>query len=88
MKVDHCPGILAEGHSTYSRTCLKRVFDGRKVSHVLPYEAPDSNRQTDKLFENNQRRISISGVQEKFSIVLEKNKLRLIKEGERGTHIL
>ena len=88
MKVDHCPGTLAEGFSTYSRTCLKHVFDGRKVSHVLPYEAPNSNRQTDKLFEDNQQRISISGVQEKFSVLLEKNKLRLIKEGEQGTHIL
>ncbi|WZL88745.1 HipA domain-containing protein [Salinimicrobium sp. 3283s] len=88
MKVDHCPGTLAEGFSTYSRTCLKHVFVGRKVSHVLPYDAPNSNRQTDKLFEDNQQRISISGVQEKFSVLLEKNKLRLIKEGEQGTHIL
>lgn len=88
MKIEHCPGTLAEGFITYSRTCLKRVFDGRKVSHVLPYEAPNSNRQTDKLFEENQKRISISGVQEKYSVILEKNKLRLIKEGEQGTHIL
>lgn len=35
---------------------------------------------------NNQ--LSISGVQEKFSVLLEKNKLRLIREGERGTYIL
>lgn len=88
MKIDHCPGTLAEGFSTYSRTALKRVFDGRKVSHILPYDAPNSNRQTNKLFENNQKRISISGVQEKFSVLLEKNKLRLIKEGEQGTYIL
>jgi serine/threonine-protein kinase HipA len=32
--------------------------------------------------------MSISGVQEKFSVLLEKNKLRLINEGERGTYIL
>ncbi len=88
MKIDHCPGTLAEGFSTYSRTCLKRVFDGRKVSHVLPYDALNANPQTDKLFEDNQKRISISGVQEKFSVLLKKNKLRLIKEGEQGTHIL
>lgn len=88
MKIDHCPGTLAGGFSTYSRTCLKRVFDGRKVSHVLPYHAPNSNLQTDKLFEDNQKRFSISGVQEKFSVLLEKNKLRLIKEGEQGSHIL
>jgi serine/threonine-protein kinase HipA len=30
----------------------------------------------------------ISGVQEKFSVLLEKNKVRLIEEGERGTYIL
>nr|WP_317040980.1 HipA domain-containing protein [Salegentibacter flavus] len=30
----------------------------------------------------------MSGVQEKFSVLLEKNKLRLIKEGEQGTYIL
>ncbi|SFF71398.1 MULTISPECIES: type II toxin-antitoxin system HipA family toxin [Salegentibacter] len=88
MKIDHCPGTLAEGFSTYSRTCLKRVFDARKVSHVLPYESPNSNLQTDKLFEDNQKRISISGVQEKFSVLQEKNKLRLIQKGEQGTHIL
>lgn len=88
MKIDHCPGTLAEGYSTYSRTALNRVFDGRKVSHILPYDAPNSNLQTDKLFENNQKRISISGVQEKFSVFLEKNKLRLIKEGEQGNYIL
>jgi len=88
MKIDHCPGTLAEGYNTYSRTCLNRVFEGRKVSHVLPYDAPNSNQQTDELFEENQKQISISGVQEKFSVLQEKNKLRLIKEGEQGTHIL
>lgn len=88
MKINHCPGTLVEGFSTYSRTCLKRVFDARKVSHVLRYDAPNSNLQTDKLFEDNQKRISISGVQEKFSVVQEKNKLRLIQKGEQGTHIL
>ncbi|MEE1964331.1 HipA domain-containing protein [Allomuricauda taeanensis] len=87
-KIDHCPGTLAEGFDTYSRTCLKRVFNNRKVSHVLPYEAPNSNEETDVLFEDNRKRISISGVQEKFSVLLEKNKLRLIREGEQGTYIL
>jgi serine/threonine-protein kinase HipA len=32
--------------------------------------------------------MSISGVQEKFSVLLEKNKLRLINKNERGTYIL
>jgi serine/threonine-protein kinase HipA len=32
--------------------------------------------------------MSISGVQEKFSMIQLKNKVRLTKEGEQGTHIL
>jgi len=39
-------------------------------------------------FEENATRMSISGVQEKFSIIQLKNKIRLTKEGEQGTHIL
>ncbi len=87
-EIKYCPGTLAEGFDTYSRTCLNRVFQGKKVYHVLPYNSPASNPETDELFEDNRRRISISGVQEKFSVILEKNKLRLTKEGERGNYIL
>ncbi|EOR94526.1 hypothetical protein ADIARSV_2372 [Arcticibacter svalbardensis MN12-7] len=87
-EITHCPGTLAAGFNTYSRTCLNRVFQGKKVHHVLPYDSPASNPETDELFEENQKSISISGVQEKFSVLLEKNKLRLINEGERGTYIL
>ncbi|MBS1663698.1 MAG: HipA domain-containing protein [Bacteroidetes bacterium] len=87
-EIKYCPGTLAPGYSTYSRTCLVRVFQGKKVSHILPYDSPASDPETDELFEENVRRISISGVQEKFSVLLEKNKLRLINEGERGSYIL
>lgn len=87
-EIQYCPGTLAKGFHTYSRTCLNRVFHGKKVNHVLPYASPASNSETDDLFEENRKRISISGVQEKFSVLLKKNKLRLINEGERGTYIL
>lgn len=87
-EINHCPGTLAPGHSTYSRTALVRVFQGRKVSHILPYDSPASDPDTKELFEENQSRMSISGVHEKFSVRLEKNKLRLITEGEGGTYIL
>jgi len=87
-EIKNCPGTLAEGFTTYSRTCLKRVFQNKKVNHVLPYDSPASNPETDALFEDNRTRMSISGVQEKFSVLLDKNKLRLIKESERGTYIL
>ena len=88
LKIQYCPGSLAEGYDTYSRTVLNRVFGGRKVSHVLPYDSPFSDEMTDELFEENQSRLSISGVQRKYSVVLEKNRLRLISEGEQGQYIL
>src|SRR5665647_1186521 len=87
-EIKYCPGTLAEGHGTYSRTCLNRVFNGHSVQHVLPYDSPATNQETDDLFAENRKRISISGVQEKFSVLLEKNKLRLINEGEHGAYIL
>jgi serine/threonine-protein kinase HipA len=86
--IKYCPGTLAKGFNTYSRTCLNRVFIGKKVSHILPYDSPATNQETDELFDENRKRMSISGVQEKFSVILEKNKLRLTYEGERGNYIL
>ena len=87
-KIEYCPGTLAQGYGTYSKTALTRMFNGRKVIHILPYSSPASRSESDNLFLENQKRISISGVQEKFSVVLQKNKLRLAGEGERGTYIL
>ena len=87
-EIKYCPGTLAEGHSTYSQLCLNRVFSGKKVHHVLPYDSPTSNPEMDELFDDNRARISISGVQEKLAVLLEKNKLRLTNVGERSTFIL
>jgi serine/threonine-protein kinase HipA len=88
LKIKNCPGTLANGFTTYSPTCLKRLFDGRKVSHVLPYNPPDVSEEDAEKFQQNRKRISISGVQEKVSLLLEKNRLRLTDEGEQGTYIL
>jgi hypothetical protein len=55
-------------------TCIK------KVSPFLNFQSPSSNDVSDELFDDNRRRISISGVQEKFSVIQEKNQLRLIYE--------
>ena len=87
MEINRCPGTLAAGFATYSRTCIKRVFNGNKVNHILPYYSLQSNQNGDDSFEDNATRISISGVQEKFSLIQLKNKIRLTKEGEQGTHI-
>lgn len=87
-EIKYCPGTLSEGFDTYSRSALNRVFQGKKVHHVLPYDSPFSNPETDELFDENRKHTSISGVQEKFSVLLDKNKLRLIQEDELGTYIL
>lgn len=83
-----CPGTLAEGFSAYSPSCLRRLFGGKKVSHILPYDQPRHSEEVAEQFIDNRKRISISGVQEKLSLLLEKNKLRLTREGEQGTYIL
>ena len=89
LKINNCPGTLVEGYETYSRTCLHRMFGGKKVNHILPYLSPATKEEaTEALYIQNHTRASISGVQEKFSLVLRKNKLGLIEEGEKGNYIL
>jgi len=88
MEIKNCPGLLLEGFSEYSPLFLRRMFDGRKVSHILPYNAPEIDEEDQKKFMQNRKRISISGVQEKYSVLLEKNKIRLTEDKEQGTYIL
>jgi serine/threonine-protein kinase HipA len=87
-ELKYCPGTLAEGFTTYSPGCLRNLFSGKKVNHILPYEAPQQSEEVAEQFMENRTRISISGVQEKLSLLLEKNLLRLTKKGEQGTYIL
>lgn len=87
-QIKYCPGTLAEGFSSYSPAFLRRMFDNKKVSHILPYDASQVNEEDAVKFMENRKRISISGVQEKMSLLLGKNKLRLTEEGEQGTYIL
>lgn len=86
--ITHCPGTLASGHGTYSRRCLVKVFDGKKIDHVLRFGSLASDPNLEDEFDQNRQVLSISGVQEKFSLLLDRNKLRLIKQGEQGSYIL
>ena len=90
MSVDikYCPGSLKEGFTTYSGAVLRRMFNNKKVYHVLPFTSPDTEGPLQEKFMENRRRISISGVQEKLSVILIKNKLRLTEHGEQGQYIL
>lgn len=88
MEIRNCPGLLLEGFSGYSPLFMRRMFDGRKLSHILPYNAPEIDEEDQKKFMQNRKRISISGAQEKYSVLIDKNNLRLTKENEHGTYIL
>ena len=83
-----CPGTLAMGFATYSPSCLRKLFYGKSVSHVLTMPSPQKDEYTLAEFLENMKRISVSGYQTKISMVLDKNVLRLTHEGEQGTHIL
>lgn len=88
LEIHNCPGTLAPEQKTYTATALRHVFSGKKVSHILPHAAPQTNAEDDAVFIENRKHISISGVQEKMSYTQHKNKLALTQEGEQGTHIL
>ena len=84
LEIKVCPSLLTEGYSSYSPSALKKLFGGKKVSHFLTYNL--ENQKTD--FQQNRLFISISGFQDKYSLVLDKDILRLAEEGEQGQYIL
>lgn len=87
-EINNCPSTLAVGYHTYSPAALKRVFDKQKVSHILPYESIEKNEADAELFMENKKRISISGVQNKYSMIVKDGELNLTPAGEQGRYIL
>jgi serine/threonine-protein kinase HipA len=83
-----CPSTLTEGNTSYSRSAVQRLFSNHKVAHVLAYDSPSSSELVAGAFLENRTSISIAGAQEKYSFVLEKNKLRLAQAGESGLYLL
>lgn len=83
-----CPGTLATGYQSYSPLALRKMFDGKKVNHVLPFSPPQSSDETAAAFVQNRKHLSVSGVQEKLSMVLDGRELRLAREEEQGEYIL
>lgn len=57
--INVCPSTLAEGYSTYSKTALRNLFDGSKVSHHLGFTWEDD--EDAKAIAENARKLSISG---------------------------
>ena len=72
----------------YSKQTLREMFDGRRVSPILPYMSLDADRETVELVVKGNGGISLSGVQPKYSMVVDDGSLRLSREGEQGLYIL
>lgn len=71
----------------FSRKDLQTLFDGKKVSSVLPYNDFGADRETMILIQSGNGRLSISGSQEKYALVEEDGFLRLTRPGESGRFI-
>lgn len=87
-ELTYCPSTLKPGFNTYSPAAQLALFGSRtkKVRHVLPFGPPGKNPELTREYNEKRKTISISGVQEKYSLLLEKNELKLT--ATKGTHIL
>ena len=84
-----CPSTLMDGYDTYSPAAAKVLFDSRKVSHIFPGLSPEDDSNTSDEPIQNIGRISLSGAQSKFSVIVgDDNNLRYTRDGEQGTYIL
>lgn len=72
----------------YDHKTIVEMFDGQEVSPILPYDSIDADPKTIAESTQASGRLSVSGAQPKFAIVVDNGQLRFIKEGERGHYIL
>lgn len=80
-----CPSTLASGFNTYSPIARKKMFDGKVVSYIMDFTYDDEQYA---VIADNTKHISVSGVQEKLSAVVDNGKIRLTQDGEQGRYIL
>ena len=85
-EIKHCLSTLMEGFTSYSPKAARMLFNGRKVNPVFDFDLHEFQSNTD--LEDAMRRISVSGVQEKFPAIVENGKIRIARDKERSTHIL
>lgn len=79
-----CYGCYKENIEGYCATCRKKLFDGKKVSHVLSFDTP--KEENIPAYQEKTKRLSISGVQLKYSVKLEGKELVLTEK--KGEYIL
>ncbi len=79
-----CIGCYKENTEGYCSSCRKKVFDGKNVSAYLSFNHPGPENFKD--FQEKTKRLSISGVQLKYSLKLQ-NKELVLTESD-GHYIL
>ena len=79
-----CLGCYKENAEGYCATCRKKLFDGKKVSHILSFDAPKEENLP--AYQERTKRLSISGVQLKYSLSLQKKELVLTEQ--KGEYII
>jgi serine/threonine-protein kinase HipA len=82
MTINNCPGCLQPDNDSFCKKCLKELFNGKKVNHLLSFTRPEF----DKVKRESGGRLSLSGIQLKHSLRLEKNQLVLTEKD--GQYIL
>jgi len=83
-KIEVCPGNLTPGFSTYSPSCIRKLFEGKTTSPILDFDNDaDSLDLADSI-----NRISVSGVQEKLSALVKQGKIILTPTGQQGHYII
>jgi serine/threonine-protein kinase HipA len=81
----NCSGCLKQiDYEGYCTKCLKDLFGGKRVDHILPFNSP--YKEDSDLYRDHTKRLSISGVQVKYSMRLEDKNLVLTDKG--GQYIL
>lgn len=79
-----CYGCYKEGMEGYCPRCRKALFDGKKVKHFLNFDTPKADNLPG--YQEKTKRLSISGVQLKYSLRLEGKELVLTETN--GQYIL
>lgn len=79
-----CSGCLHHHNQAYCTRCRKELFDGKNVSPYLSFNSP-TKEDTD-VYRDHTKKISISGVQLKYSLTLKGTELQLTET--KGQYIL
>ena len=81
----NCPGCYKKiEKNEYCLSCRKKLFDGKRVSTVLEFDKPKPENIS--MYNEHSKRMSISGVQLKYSLKLVLNKLELCEKN--GQYII